>query len=253
VAFGLNAWQYEFNLYLNFKNERMRKNLQFPKKHPGGKLRQKMCCAAITGIFAIAGSPSLHAAIKPAKLLMNPATQFTVKHSGFYDPKKTDALDFKFDHEVDGIVTDQNGNPLQGASVQVKGTNKGVITTATGKFILNVPENATLTVSSVGYETKEVKIGTSTTITIELKVAASDLNEVVVVGYGTQKKANLTGAVSQVTSEVLDNRSLPNLTQGLQGQIPNLNITMLDGKPTQSPSYNVRGTTSIGQGGNALV
>jgi TonB-dependent SusC/RagA subfamily outer membrane receptor len=59
--------------------------------------------------------------------------------------------------------------------------------------------------------------------------------------------------VSQVTSEVLDNRSLPNLTQGLQGQIPNLNITMLDGKPTQSPSYNVRGTTSIGQGGNALV
>ncbi|MGN6297067.1 MAG: SusC/RagA family TonB-linked outer membrane protein [Ginsengibacter sp.] len=231
----------------------MRKNLQFPKKHPGGKLRQKMYCAAITGIFAIAGSSTLHAGIKPAKLLMNPATQSTVKHSGFDDAKRIDALDYTFDHEVNGIVTDQNGNPLQGVSVQVKGTNKGVITTATGKFTLNVPENATLTVSSVGYETKEVKVSTSATITIELKVAASDLNEVVVVGYGTQKKANLTGAVSQVSSEVLDNRSLPNLTQGLQGQIPNLNITMLDGKPTQSPSYNVRGTTSIGQGGNALV
>ena len=185
----------------------MRKNLQFPKKHPGGRLRQKMCCAAITGIFAIAGSSSLHAGIKPAKLLLNPATQFTVKHSSFYGPKNIDALDFTFDHEVNGIVTDQNGNPLQGVSVQVKGTNKGVITTATGKFTLNVPENATLTVSSVGYETKEVKVGTSTTITIELKVAASDLNEVVVVGYGTQKKANLTGAVSQVSSEGVDNRS----------------------------------------------
>jgi hypothetical protein len=84
-------------------------------------------------------------------------------------------------------------------------------------------------------------------------VDTKTLNEVVVVGYGTQKKVNLTGAVDQVTSEVLDNRSLPNLTQGLQGVIPNLNLKMGDGKPTQSPSYNIRGTTSIGQGGNALV
>src|SRR6185312_1095117 len=138
--------------------------------------------------------------------------------------------------------------PLQGVSVQVKGTNKGVITNASGKFSLTVPENAVLTVSSVGYQNKEVKVGTNTNLAIELNVAASDLNEVVVVGYGTQKKANLTGAVSQVSSEVLENRSLPNLTQGLQGVIPNLNITMLDGKPIQSPAYNVRGTTSIGQG-----
>jgi TonB-dependent SusC/RagA subfamily outer membrane receptor len=231
----------------------MRKNLQFPKKHPGELLQQKMRCAAITGLLAFAGSASLYAGIKPANLLVNPITKTAVSHSNSDALKSISASVFKFDHEINGIVTDQNGNPLQGVSVQVKGTNKGVITTATGRFSLSVPENATLTVSSVGYETKEVKVGSSTTITIELKVAASDLNEVVVVGYGTQKKANLTGAVSQVSSEVLDNRSLPNLTQGLQGQIPNLNITMLDGKPTQSPSYNVRGTTSIGQGGSALV
>jgi hypothetical protein len=77
--------------------------------------------------------------------------------------------------------------------------------------------------------------------------------EVVVIGYGTQKKANLTGAVDQVTSEVLENRSIPNLTQGLQGVLPNLNIRMLDGKPNQAPRFNIRGATSIGQGGNALV
>ena len=79
------------------------------------------------------------------------------------------------------------------------------------------------------------------------------LDEVVVVGYGTQKKVNLTGAVEQVTSEVFDNRSVPNVTQALQGSIPNLNIQLTDGKPTRSASYNVRGTTSIGQGGSALV
>src|SRR5690606_31582801 len=113
--------------------------------------------------------------------------------------------------------------------------------------------NAVLSVSFVGYETQEIAVNNQSNITIQLKVAASGLNEVVVVGYGTQKKANLTGAVSQISSEVLENRSLPNLTQGLQGAVPNLNITMLDGKPIQSPAYNVRGTTSVGQGGNALV
>src|SRR5690606_14852147 len=81
----------------------------------------------------------------------------------------------------------------------------------------------------------------------------ASLDEIVVVGYGIQKKANLTGAVDQVTSEVFQNRPIPNVAQGLVGAVPNLNIRMLDGKPTQSPSFNIRGTTSIGQQGSALV
>ncbi len=80
-----------------------------------------------------------------------------------------------------------------------------------------------------------------------------DLEEVVVVGYSTQKKANLTGAVDQVTSGALENRTMSNLTQGLKGVVPNLNIRLLDGKPNQAPSYNIRGLTSIGQGGSALI
>lgn len=154
---------------------------------------------------------------------------------------------------IEGLVTDENEKPLSNVSVQVKGTSLGVITDAEGKFSLTVPDNAVLSISIVGYETQEVSTKGKSDITIRLRVTASGLNEVVVVGYGTQKKGNLTGAVSQINSEVLENRSLPNLTQGLQGAVPNLNITMLDGKPIQSPSYNVRGTTSIGQGGNALV
>ena len=157
------------------------------------------------------------------------------------------------DHRIEGVVTDEGGKPLTGVSVQVNGTSLGVITNASGRFSLTVPDDAVLSVSFVGYETQEITVGSQTNINVQLKLSASGLNEVVIVGYGTQKKANLTGAVSQISSEVLENRSLPNLTQGLQGAVPNLNITMLDGKPIQSPSYNVRGTTSIGQGGNALV
>ena len=79
------------------------------------------------------------------------------------------------------------------------------------------------------------------------------LSELVVVGYGTQNKLNLTAAVDQVDGDVLKNRPMTNVSQGLQGVLPNLNIRLQDGKPNQAPSFNIRGTTSIGQGGSALV
>lgn len=157
------------------------------------------------------------------------------------------------DHRIKGIVIDENGKPLPGVSVMIKGTRQGALTDSSGTFSFMVPEGTVLSVSFVGYVSQEIPVRDKKDFPIQLKLAAVDLNEVVIVGYGTQKKENLTGAVSQITSEVLENRSLPNLTQGLQGAVPNLNITMMDGKPIQSPSYNVRGTTSIGQGGNALV
>ncbi|RZK83274.1 MAG: SusC/RagA family protein, partial [Pedobacter sp.] len=98
-----------------------------------------------------------------------------------------------------------------------------------------------------------VKNAEITPLNVTLKGETGSLNEVLVVGFGTQKRENATGAVDQITSKRLENRPITNLTQGLQGLLPNLNLKMLDGKPTQSPSYNIRGTTSIGQGGNALV
>ena len=154
---------------------------------------------------------------------------------------------------VTGKVTNSKAEPLAGVSVTVKGTSTGTSTGVDGSYSIDVPQNGTLVFSFVGYTTMELPANGRSQIDVTLEPSASSLEQVVIVGYGTQKKANLTGAVSQVSSEVLDNRSLPNLTQGLQGVVPNLNITMLDGKPIQSPSYNVRGTTSIGQGGSALV
>ena len=153
---------------------------------------------------------------------------------------------------ISGVVTDAEG-ALAGASVKVKGTNKVVVTDANGYFSLEADAQGLLEVSFMGYSTKEVPIAGRAQFEINMEEDARALDEVVVVGYGVQKKVNLTGAVDQVTSEVFEKRPITNVTQGLVGVIPNLNITLLDGKPTQSPAYNIRGTTSIGQGGNALV
>lgn len=156
--------------------------------------------------------------------------------------------------QVTGMVTDKQGLPMPGVTVAVKNTAAGTVTNNDGSFQLSLPANAeTLVFSFVGMLSQEIAIGDKDQFVVVMSESAIGLDEVVVVGYGTQKKANLTGAVDQVTSEVFENRSVTNVTQGLKGVVPNLNITLLDGRPNQAPAYNIRGTTSIGQGGNALV
>ncbi len=155
---------------------------------------------------------------------------------------------------ITGTVSDEKGAPLPGSTVQLKGTTTGGLTDLNGKYSIEVPgPNSTIVFSFVGYAPKEVQVLNQTVINVALKEDVQGLEEVIVVGYSTQKKANLTGAVDQVTSSSLENRTMSNLTQGLKGVVPNLNIRLLDGKPNQAPSFNIRGLTSIGQGGSALV
>jgi hypothetical protein len=155
---------------------------------------------------------------------------------------------------ISGTVKDSKGLPIPGVSVLVKNSSIGTITDSDGSFKLSVPTSSQLLVFSfVGMQSQEVEIQGKTTFNIVLLEETIGVDEVVVVGYGVQKKANLTGAVDQVTSDVFENRTMTNLSQGLKGVMPNLNIKMLDGKPNQAPSYNIRGTTSIGQGGSALI
>lgn len=158
------------------------------------------------------------------------------------------------DNEVSGSVKDEKGEGLPGVSVIVKGTSRGTTTDLNGAFNISVPNSdAILVLSFVGYLNQEVAVGNRTNITVTLEPDNRVLEELVVVGYGTQKKVNLTGAVEAVGKEVFENRSVSNTTQALQGAVPNLNLFLEDGKPTRSASFNVRGRTSIGQGGNALV
>jgi TonB-linked SusC/RagA family outer membrane protein len=155
---------------------------------------------------------------------------------------------------VSGVVTDQRGLPLPGVTVVVKGTTTGTVTNADGAFSLAIPNDAEiLQFSFVGMVTQEVPIEGRTTFTVVMAEETIGIEEVVAIGYGTQKKANLTGAVDQVSSEVFQNRTVTNLTQGLQGVMPNVNIRLLDGNPSGSPAINIRGLTSIGAGGEALV
>lgn len=166
---------------------------------------------------------------------------------------------------VTGIVRNDLGDPLGGISVLATnsetGMSSGTQTDTAGIFHftkLPVKGRYNFAFSGVGFQQQTltgytIKADASTSIIVRMKGMVGSLSEVVVVGYGTQKKANLTGAVAQVSGDVLDRRSIPNLTQGLQGLIPNLNLLSPDGKPVSSAVYNIRGATSIGQGGNALV
>lgn len=154
---------------------------------------------------------------------------------------------------ISGTVIDETNQTLPGVSVKVKNTATGAMTNSDGKYTITVAPNAVLVFSFIGYISQEITVANQKTVNVKLVPETSDLNEVIVVGYGTTRKENLTGAVDQVSGEVFENRPITNIAQGLQGVIPNLNLTPGDGKPTSSPSFNVRGTTSIGQGGSALV
>ena len=116
----------------------------------------------------------------------------------------------------------------------VKGTTRGVSSGTDGSFSFEgLADGAVLQVSALGYAAAEIPVGNRSFVAVELKEDATLVDEVVVVGYGTQKKANLTGAVDQVSSELLENRPVANVTQMLQGAVPNLNISLADGKPNR--------------------
>ncbi|TLU99485.1 TonB-dependent receptor [Dyadobacter luticola] len=162
---------------------------------------------------------------------------------------------FPVDINVKGTVTSSDGQgTLPGVSVVLKGTSQGTTTDANGKYSLVVPNGeAVLVFSFVGYTSQEVIVGSRTNIDLTLAADNKALSEVVVVGYGTQKRVNLTGAVSQVQAKDLENRPLNNMSQILQGMIPNLNITFSTGQPGKGGNLNVRGETSVNGGGPLVL
>jgi hypothetical protein len=116
---------------------------------------------------------------------------------------------------VKGKITDETGNALSGVSISVKNTNTGVFTNEAGEFSVEAPENSVLEISYIGYLSQEVTVNANATLSIRLVLANQNMQDVVVVGYGTQKKINLTGAVDGVTAKQIENRPLMNLGAGL--------------------------------------
>ena len=155
---------------------------------------------------------------------------------------------------ISGTVKDEKGNPLAGVSVTLKGTQKGAISNAEGGFTIDANIGEVLEFSIVGYRKRSVTVGRNNNFSVEMEIETAVGDEVVVVGYGTQKKINVTGAVDQISGKKLAERPIANLFQGLQGLSPGLNITYPGGKPGATPSINIRGITTLtGNGASPLV
>jgi len=155
---------------------------------------------------------------------------------------------------VTGTVTDKTGESLPGVSISVKGTTTGTISDADGKFTITVPSDASvLQFEYMGFKTQEITVGSQRVIPVTMQEEAQALKEVVVVGFGTQKKVDLTGSIGLASAKDLESRPVQNAVQALQGIVPGLNIVQNEGQTElgSSPSINIRGTGTIGQGSNA--
>jgi tonB-linked outer membrane protein, susC/ragA family len=152
---------------------------------------------------------------------------------------------------IKGNVSDAKGEPIVGATISEKGGTGGTITDINGDFTLDLAPDNAITISYVGFKPQTLKPTDGIHVTLDEQ--AKGLDEVVVIGYGTKKKANLIGAVSTVGAEELKDRPVTNLGQMLQGQVPNLNISFNTGTPGEAATLNIRGKTSITNSGAPLV
>lgn len=156
-------------------------------------------------------------------------------------------------YNITGHVVDQNGEPMIGVSVQVKGQNRGMITIDGGEFKIDAMIGDILKITSIGYQSKEVKIEDSSPLSITLIPGSSKLDEVVVVGYGSMKKKDLTGAISVIDGKELSQKNITQLSTALQGLVPGLSVTRNSSVPgSNGATLRVRGVTTIGNS-NPLI
>ncbi len=155
--------------------------------------------------------------------------------------------------KVQGVVLDEMGETLIGVNVTVKGTSLGTITDYEGRFSLDVPDTKSVLVFSyVGYQKETVVVGNNTNLSVTMKPDATDLDEVVVVGYGTVKKSNLTGAVASVKGDDLPKAAVASISSMLQGRVAGLNIMQTSAKPGGDFDFSIRGKASTGAGNEPL-
>jgi len=155
--------------------------------------------------------------------------------------------------KITGQVVDEQGISLPGVNVFKKGSKTGVSTDLDGNFTINAEKGEVLVFSYLGFLNQEIQIKDKKLLKIVLKSEAQQMSEVVIVGYGSQKKTNLTGSVTQIDAKVLKDRPITRLSQGLQGAVGGLNITSNGGGPNATQSINIRGFTGLGSAGSPLI
>ena len=183
--------------------------------------------------------------------------EFTNKYILLSKKNHSDAVNDnqQLNRKITGTVKDNNGEPVIGANVSVKGTTNGTITDVDGNFSLeNISDNVIIVISYIGYTSQEIKAGKQTSLKIILKEDTQAIDEVVVVGFGTQKKVNLTGSIGTVkTDEVLKSRPVTNVQELLAGSVPGMVVSKGSGAAGSGASINIRGTSTIGNSSGVLV
>ena len=163
------------------------------------------------------------------------------------------SLPLNAQNRVGGTVLDQNGQPVEGAVVQVKGTNNGTVTDADGRWTLSdVNPGAALVFSSIGYETVEMPYTGQGTVNFSVREETTALDDVVVIGYGTVKKRDLTGSIASVDAEKVMSKAPTNVFQALQGAAAGVQVTTNSGAPGEGATIRIRGTATFGSGANPL-
>lgn len=154
---------------------------------------------------------------------------------------------------VTGTIIDETGEPMIGVSVLVQGTTTGTVTDLDGKFVLEVPANATLVISYIGYKTQNIKVGSQHAFAIKMESDNEVLDEVVVVGYGVVKKRDLTGSVSSVKAGDIQKTASSNAMQAMQAKVPGLDIQQSSGQAGSGININLRGNRSINADNSPLI
>lgn len=186
--------------------------------------------------------------------LKNTPLGFSIESGAIIIDKKPDAVQPareapRQDKPVTGTIRNAKGEPVPGAAIQVKGTSRGVLSDATGRFTIEAADNAVLVVSMMGHVSVEIRATSGTVLNIVLQEAVTALNDVVVIGYGAQKKSDLTGAIAQVKTAELTEFPTTNVMQALSGRAAGIQVTQNSGAPGSPVSLRIRGTNSI-QGSN---
>ncbi|RGY70510.1 SusC/RagA family TonB-linked outer membrane protein [Bacteroides fragilis] len=244
-GFTVSAWSQKVSL--NFNNEKVEKVLSSIKAQTGmGLVFSDQLIDVNRKISIQVKDASLDEAL--AKLLAGTKVTFEIKNNKIYFiEKKADQQSGSRKKKVSGVVKDATGEPIIGANVVEKGVGtNGVITNLDGEFTLEVPENASLIISYIGYLQQDVSTKGKDALNIIMKEDTKTLDEVVVVGYGVQKKVNLTGAVAAVDSKSLQNRPVTNVSNAIQGLLPGVTVISGTGQPgSDNTTIRVRGVGTL--------
>ncbi|TZF86487.1 TonB-dependent receptor (plasmid) [Pedobacter sp. BS3] len=160
---------------------------------------------------------------------------------------------FREDIRVTGVVRSSDGEPLVGVSVKIKGTNKGVNTNTEGRYSINAPSDGVLVFTYLGFQRREVRIAGKPQLDVVLESTATALDEVVVVGYGTMQKSDVTGAISSVKLKDVDETKAVSFAEALQGKVAGVNIVTNTGEPGGAITFNIRGMTSVTGSNQPLI